>query len=70
MDRGNLNILIRLYRTIKLNIKLTISFFNQKKYPLYFFILSLFFIIYVLVVRQIKSFTKVKENNFNSFPKI
>ena len=69
MDRGNLNILIRLYRTIKLNIKLTISFFNQKKYPLYFFILSLFFIIYVLVVRQIKSFTKVKENNFNSFLK-
>ena len=44
-----------------------ISFLKQKNYLLYFFILAIFFVIYILIVGQIKSYTKLKENNFNSF---
>ena len=46
-----------------------LSFLNRKKYPFYFFIMSLFFLVYVLVLNQIKSYAKLKENNFNSFLK-
>jgi len=46
-----------------------ISFLNQKKYPFYFFILVVFFVIYAVVLNQFKSYTKLKENNFNSFLK-
>ena len=46
-----------------------LSFINQKKYPFYFFILVFFFIVYALILSQIKSYTKFKENNFNSFLK-
>ncbi len=44
-------------------------FLNQKKYPFYFFIIIIFFLIYALVLSQIKSYTNLKENNFNSFLK-
>ena len=44
-------------------------FLNQKKYPFYFFIITIFFVIYALVLNQIKSYTNLKENNFNSFLK-
>ena len=46
-----------------------ISFLNQKKYPFYFFILVVFFVMYAVVLNQFKSYTKLKENNFNSFLK-
>ena len=50
-------------------IKITnlLGFFNQKKYPLYFLVIFIFFIIYVVILNQVKSYTKLKENNFNSF---
>ena len=51
------------------NITNFLSFLNQKKYPFYFFILSLFFLVYAVVLNQIKTYTKLKENNFNSFLK-
>ena len=46
-----------------------ISFLNQKKYPFYFFILVVFFVVYAVVLNQFKSYTLLKENNFNSFLK-
>ena len=54
-----------------LGFKITnfISFLNQKKYPFYFFVISVFFVIYALLLNQIKSYTKLKESNFNSFLK-
>ena len=54
-----------------LGVKITniLSFLNQKKYPFYFFVISVFFLIYALILNQIKSYTKLKENNFNSFLK-
>ena len=50
-------------------IKITnlLGFFNQKKYPLYFLVIFIFFIIYIVILNQVKSYTKLKENNFNSF---
>ena len=38
-----------------------ISFLNQKKYPFYFFVISVFFVIYALLLNQIKSYTKLIE---------
>jgi len=46
-----------------------LSFLNQKKYPFYFFIVGIFFLVYAVVLNQIKAYTKLKENNFNSFLK-
>ena len=46
-----------------------IHLLNEKKYPFYFFVIGMFFLIYALVVNQIKNYTKLKENNFNSFLK-
>ena len=46
-----------------------INFINQKKYPFYFFVLIVFFVTYAVVLNQFKSYTKLKENNFNSFLK-
>ena len=46
-----------------------LSNLNQKKYPFYFFILAIFFVIYALILNQLKSHTKLKEDNFNSFLK-
>jgi len=48
---------------------LFLSFLNQKKYPFYFFLIAIFFVVFVLVLNQIKSHAKLKENNFNSFLK-
>ena len=46
-----------------------LSFLNQKKYPFYFFIVVIFFVVYAVILNQIKSYTKFKEGNFNSFLK-
>jgi len=42
---------------------------SPKKYPFYFLVLIIFFTIYILVVNQIKSHSRIKENSFNSFVK-
>ena len=44
-------------------------FFSNKKYLLYFFAVAIFFIVYALIFKQIKTQTKLKEINFNSFLK-
>ena len=46
-----------------------LSFLNQKKYPFYFFIVVIFFVVYAVILNQIKSYTKFKKGNFNSFLK-
>ena len=48
---------------------LNLPLIYKKKYPFYFFLIAIFFLIYALVLNQIKSFTESKENNFNSFLK-
>jgi|TARA_B100001093_G_scaffold510264_1_gene575777 murein DD-endopeptidase MepM/ murein hydrolase activator NlpD len=53
--------------TFKKKIALFFSFLNQKKYPFYFFLIAVFFTMYALVLNQIKSYTKLKEDNFNFF---
>jgi murein DD-endopeptidase MepM/ murein hydrolase activator NlpD len=50
-------------------ISLFLFFSNQKKYPFYFFLVSIFFLIYALILNEIKVYTKLRENNFNSFLK-
>ena len=54
-----------------LSIKITnfLNFLNQKKYPFYFFMVGVFFVIYAVILNQIKTYTKLKESNFNSFLK-
>ena len=49
------------------SVKITnfLNFLNQKKYPFYFFIVAVFFVVYAVVLNQIKTYTKLKENNFN-----
>ena len=44
-------------------------FLNNKKYLLYFFAVAIFFIVYAIIFKQIKTQTKLKETNFNSFLK-
>ena len=46
-----------------------LSFLNQKKYPFYFFIIGVFFVVYATVLSQIKTYTEIKEKNFNFFLK-
>jgi len=53
----------------KKKITLFFSFLNQRKYPFFFFLIGFFFVIYALVVNQVKSYSKLKEKNFNSFLK-
>ena len=53
--------------TLKKKIELFYNFLNQKKYPFYFFLISIFFLIYALVLSQIKSYTTLKKDNFSSF---
>jgi murein DD-endopeptidase MepM/ murein hydrolase activator NlpD len=48
-------------------IKLVFNILNKKKYLFFFILLGFFFISYSLVINKIKSYTKLKENNFNSF---
>jgi murein DD-endopeptidase MepM/ murein hydrolase activator NlpD len=50
-------------------ISLFLFFSNQKNYPFYFFLVSIFFLIYALILNEIKVYTKLRENNFNSFLK-
>ena len=54
-----------------LRIKITnfINFLNQKKYPFYFFITTIVFLVYAISLNQIKLQTKFKEDNFNYFLK-
>jgi murein DD-endopeptidase MepM/ murein hydrolase activator NlpD len=54
---------------VSVKISKFISFLNQKKYPFYFFIMGIFFLVYAVILNQIKSYTKLKENNFNYFLK-
>ena len=56
-----------LYKAMIAKKKIIFYFLNQKKYPLYFLILTIFFLIYSLIISQIKSYTELKKNNFNSF---
>jgi len=51
----------------KPKIRSIFNFFNQKKYLFYFFSLIIFFLIYALIINQIKSYTEVKESNFKFF---
>ena len=44
-----------------------LSFFNQKKYPFYFFIIGIFFVVYAVFLNQIKHHTELKKDNFNFF---
>ena len=46
-----------------------LSFLNQKKYPFYFFVVAVFFVTYALILSQIKTYTELKKNNFNTFLK-
>ena len=52
-----------------LSTKITsfLSFFNQKKYPFYFFIIGIFFVVYAVFLNQIKHLTELKKDNFNFF---
>ena len=52
---------------VSIKISNFLRFLNQKKYPFYFFITFIFFAIYAVVLNQVKTDTKYKENNFNSF---
>ena len=38
-----------------------LSFLNQKKYPFYFFIIGVFFLVYATVLNQIKIYTEIKK---------
>ena len=51
----------------KVKIRSIFNFFNQKKYLFYFFSLIFFFLIYGLIINQIKSYTELKKNNFKFF---
>ena len=54
-----------------LSVKITnfLSFLNQKKYLFYFFIIGICFTVYAVLLNQIKTYTKLKEDNFNYFLK-
>jgi len=54
---------------LALRISNFLNFLNQKKYPFYFFLISIFFVVYAVILNQIKFSTELKENNFNSFLK-
>ena len=45
------------------------NFINTKKYPFYFFIIGICFVVYAIVLNQIKNYAELKENNFNYFLK-
>jgi murein DD-endopeptidase MepM/ murein hydrolase activator NlpD len=52
---------------LKKKIEFFFNFLNQKKYPFYFFLIGIFFLLYALILNEIKSYTNLKKNNFNSF---
>ena len=43
------------------------NYLNQTRYFFYFFLIATFFIVYALILNQIKSHATLKENNFNFF---
>ena len=63
------NSFLNLPIVLKKKIAFFLSFLNQKKYLLYIIFISVFFVTYALILNQIKSYTELKENNFNSFLK-
>ena len=67
MFRVKIRNFISFFRKVKSKENNLVNFLNQKNYPVYFFALIVFFIIYALIANQIKSYSKFKENNFNSF---
>ncbi len=69
MSRAKLSNFLKLSKGIGKKIKYVFIAFSKKKYLLNFFFLAVFFVIYTLIVNQIKFYTKLKENNFNSFLK-
>ena len=67
MLSNRLSNFLNLPMTLKKRVALFLSFLNQGQYLFYFFFIGIFFVIYALVLDQIKSYTETKENNFNSF---
>ena len=53
---------LNLSTNIKKKILSILLFLNQKKYPFYFFLIAVFFVIYAFVLNQIKSYTEIREN--------
>ena len=56
-------------KTLKRKITSFLFFLNKKNYPFFFFLIAVFFLVYSLILSQINSRAKLKENNFNSFLK-
>jgi len=67
MSGLRINNFFNLSAALKKKVILFLSFLNKKKYPFYFFLIGIFFVIYALVLNQIKSYTELKEKNFYSF---
>ena len=58
---------LNLSASFRKKIALFFNFLGQKKYPFYFFLIAVFFTMYALILNQIKSYTKLQENNYNFF---
>jgi len=69
MYRAKLRRFLNSFSGIGKKIKYIFIVLNKKRYLLNFFLLSVFFVIYSLIINQITFYTKLKENNFNSFLK-
>ena len=69
MSKGKISDFLNSYIGINKKIKNTFIVLNQKKYLLNFFFLAVFFVLYALILNQVKFYTKLKENNFDSFLK-
>jgi murein DD-endopeptidase MepM/ murein hydrolase activator NlpD len=67
MYRAKLRRFLNSFSGIGKKIKYIFIVLNKKRYLLNFFLLSVFFVIYSLIINQITFYTKLKENNFNSF---
>ena len=67
MHGAKINSFLSLPATLKKKTALIFNILNREKYLFNFFLLTVFFVIYALIISQIKSHTKLKENNFNSF---
>jgi murein DD-endopeptidase MepM/ murein hydrolase activator NlpD len=51
----------------KNKILLFLTLENSRKYLISFLIIVIFFVVYILILNQIKSYAKLKANNYNSF---
>jgi murein DD-endopeptidase MepM/ murein hydrolase activator NlpD len=56
-----------LSKIFKKKIVSIFNYLNQTRYFFYFFLIATFFIVYALILNQIKSHATLKENNFNFF---